>query len=113
MKTTTSNRIAARPRRHFLAASILALVAFLGLLASAIFVIRWQNVVVGNQRGLGIERPRYSPVAAGFSWFVPIWSLFGPKRAINDAWRAAAPTGDDPIWLRRTVPGLFTAWWAT
>lgn len=90
------------------------LVALVALVVAAVFVIRWQNVVLRNQRGLGIG-PRYSPVAAGFSWFVPIWSLFGPKRAMNDAWRAAepeAPAGQPTdVWLARAVPGLFAAWW--
>jgi hypothetical protein len=101
------------------ASSVDAVVTIVGLVAlvvSAVFVIRWQNVVLRNQRGLGIAQPRYSPVAAGFSWFVPIWSLFGPKRAMNDAWRAAEPA-DVPghavgVWLARGVPALFTAWWA-
>lgn len=94
-----------------------AIVTFVGLAAlivSAVFVIRWQNVVLRNQRGLGIFRPRYSPVAAGFSWFVPFWSLFGPKRALNDAWRAAEPVSEQiagGLWLARAVPGLFAAWW--
>ncbi|CAB4930065.1 unannotated protein [freshwater metagenome] len=95
---------------------IVALVALLALIASAVFVIRWQNVVLRNQQGLGVDRPRYSPVAAGFSWFVPIWSLFGPKRAMNDAWRAAAPatagSGTTNDWLLRAVPTLFSVWWA-
>jgi hypothetical protein len=86
----------------------------LALVVSAVFVIRWQNVVVRNQRGLGVH-PRYSPVAAGWSWFVPVWSLFGPKRALNDAWRAAEPDGESAIgrdhWVGRDVPGVFAAWW--
>lgn len=95
------------------ASGLLGVVSLIGLLVAAVFVIRWQNVVVGNQRGLGVEQPRYTPLAAGFSWFVPIWSLFGPKRALNDAWRAAAPAGADRVWLNRRVPALFLVWWLT
>ncbi|MDO9409667.1 DUF4328 domain-containing protein [Patulibacter sp.] len=96
---------------------VVAIIGVLALIVAAVFVIRWENVVLRNQRGLGVPRPRYAPVAAGFSWFVPIWSLFGPKRALNDAWRAAAPASEGraggDAWLVRAVPTLFTAWWAT
>jgi hypothetical protein len=96
--------------------AIVALLGGVALVVSAVLVIRWQNVVLRNQRGLGVAQPRYSPVAAGWSWFVPIWSLFGPKRAMNDAWRAAEPAvpGGIPAdrWLTRDVPALFAWWWA-
>jgi hypothetical protein len=96
--------------------AIVALVGGVALVVSAVLVIRWQNVVLRNQRGLGVAQPRYSPVAAGWSWFVPIWSLFGPKRAMNDAWRAAEPAGPGGVaadrWLARDVPALFAWWWA-
>lgn len=95
--------------------SVLAIVSVLALLVAAIFVLRWQAVVVGNQRGLGVANPRYSPVGAGWSWFVPIWALFGPKRALNDAWRAADPAagGAEPSdrWLKRPVSPLLNWWW--
>lgn len=96
------------------ASGALTVVALLGLLVAAVFVLRWQAVVVGNQQRLGIDRPRYSPRGAGWSWFVPVWALFGPKRALNDAWRAAAPAvGNEPrdAWLARPVPALFGWWW--
>ena len=92
---------------------VVAIIGVVALIVAAVFVIRWQNVVLRNQRGLGIPQPRYDTIPAGFSWFVPFWSLFGPKRAMNDAWRAAAPDGASTQWLTRDVPGLFTAWWAT
>jgi hypothetical protein len=95
---------------------VATLVGGVALVVSAVLVIRWQNVAVGNQRALGVH-PRYSPAAAGWSWFVPFWALFGPKRALNDAWRAAEPNGASTIgrdhWTARHVPGVFAAWWAS
>lgn len=86
----------------------------LALIVAAVFVIRWQNVAMHNLRALGVHR-RYSPAKAGWSWFIPVWFLFGPKRAYNDAWRAAEPDGETTIgrthWVNRAVPGVFGAWW--
>ncbi|WP_026910898.1 DUF4328 domain-containing protein [Patulibacter minatonensis] len=89
---------------------------FYGLLVVAgLLVLRWQVVPIRNQQALWIERPRYTPVAAGWCWVVPIWALFGPKKAYGDAWRAAEPLDEripGQTWTDRPVPGLFTAWWA-
>jgi len=97
-------------------ASSASLIAFgVATIVAAVFVIRWQNVAMHNQRALGVHA-RYTPVKAGWSWFVPIWWFFGPKRAYDDAWRAAEPEGASTIgrdhFVRRDVPGVFHAWWA-
>lgn len=85
------------------------------LLGAAVPVIRWQSVAIRNQRAFGV-RTRTSPTAAGWSWFVPVWCLFGPKRVFNDLWRSSEPDGasrfDRRYWQERSVPAIFFVWWA-
>jgi hypothetical protein len=95
-------------------AHVAILASVVSLVIAAVFVLRWQLLAVRNQRALRVVPPRYSPAAAGWSWVVPIWAFFGPKKAYNDLWRVAEPA-DERIpgqsWVDRAVPGLFAAWW--
>jgi hypothetical protein len=107
-------------------AAITALASFVLLLVAGVLVLRWQAVAVRNQRALGVAAPRYGVSAAGWCWFVPIWSLFGPKRTYDDLWTAAEPRPTAPdAWAtpadaeasRRPPsvvpepPTVFRIWW--
>lgn len=96
--------------------SVAGLVAILAMIVAATLVLRWQAVAVGNQWHLGLDEPRFSPAKAGWCWFVPVWSLWGPCQVYRDLWRSGEPV-DPPrssrrAWLGRPVPPMVHVWWA-
>ncbi len=57
---------------------------------------------------------RYRPGWAIGSWFVPILSLFRPKRIADDIWRGSDPDRPQAAsgsWREGSVPALFNWWW--
>jgi hypothetical protein len=85
------------------------------MLVSGVYVLLWQSDALRQQRALGLRDPRYGPVKAGWSWFVPIWSMFGPKQAYNDLWRAGEPgapvDAERGDWVTRRPAPLLLGWW--
>jgi Domain of unknown function (DUF4328) len=87
----------------------------LAFCVAAVLVIRWQSMALGNFGALALPPPRLGPLAAGIAWFVPIWSLFGPKQAYNDLWRsgdARSPAYPSPnMFVKLPVPRWLLRWW--
>jgi len=80
-------------------------------LGAAGFVF-WFVRAYRNVDALGGSR-RFSVKWAGWSWFVPILSLWRPKQIANDIWRTSDPQRpqQNPDEDER-VPRWVTAWWA-
>ena len=107
--------VADRVEQARTALELSSLAVLVCMLVSAVYVVLWQSDALRQQRALGLRNPRYGPRGAGWSWFVPIWSLFGPKQAYNDLWRAGEPDApvdaDRDAWVKRRPAPLLLAWW--
>jgi hypothetical protein len=84
------------------------------LLVTGILFIIWLYRATQNLTALGAGKLRYGPGWAIGAWFIPIFSLWGPKQVINDAWRASDPDlpawhGD--AWRGKPVPWWWMLWW--
>lgn len=84
------------------------------LILSVITFLLWFSRAYRNLGALGVRELRYSPAWAVGSWFVPILSLFRPKQAINDIWRASDPDREAAIAEpgKGAVSPLLHWWWA-
>ncbi len=82
-----------------------AVVSALALVVAGGCVIVWQTRSWHNLRTL-VERPGRSALAAAAVWFVPLWSLFGPKRNLDELWRSGDPGPGTIEW-----PAHHSLWW--
>ena len=92
--------------------SAVALLQILALIFGALFFIRWFLDAYRNVDALGGTRD-FTEKWAGWSWFVPILSLWRPKQIANEIWRASDPdrpyehpSEKAPLW------GVLALWWA-
>lgn len=96
-----------------LVASVLLL---LTMVLGGVGAIRWQTRALQNFGALAVPPPRLTTTVAGVCWFVPVWSLFGPKQTFDDIWRSGDPRlpayPPAPAFRAAAVSGLLTAWWA-
>lgn len=74
----------------------------------AVVYLRWQAL----SRSLDPGAVRYGAAAAVWCWIVPVWSLFGPKKVVDDLWAASGPQ-HGPAAVTRAAPGWVTTWWLT
>jgi hypothetical protein len=85
--------------------------------AAAVAYIVWFHRAYTNLPRLGVPDPRHHAGWAIASWFVPVVSLFLPKRMHNDIWRASEPSLPWParreLWDGTSLPDVHGAWWFT
>ncbi|GAA4520147.1 DUF4328 domain-containing protein [Nonomuraea ferruginea] len=75
---------------------------------TAVAFLVWIFRVRANAEILAPDEQRHSRPWAILAWFVPIISLWFPKRIVDDIWSASHRDENDP-WPRS---GLVTLWWA-
>lgn len=90
-------------------------VSSLAMLVAGLFVIRWQLAALRNLAALGAAPARWSPLAAGAAWFVPVWNLFAPKQVFDQLWRSSEPGRPADVTPAEVdaieLPRFLTAWW--
>ncbi|MCY2976916.1 MAG: DUF4328 domain-containing protein [Planctomycetota bacterium] len=86
------------------AAGVLYIVVFL---LTAIVFSTWINHAHHNVRGFGAEAMTITPAWAVGFFFVPIFNLFKPYKAMSELWRASQSPGD---WSSNST-GLVPLWW--
>lgn len=89
----------------------------LGLhLAVVIAFLMWFSRSYRNLERLGASNLRYGTGWSIGAWFIPIYSLWGPKKIANDIWRASDPDLPDQAegrWRDAPIPSLlFGSWWS-
>ena len=80
---------------------ITGLAQALVFLVTAVLFLVWFGRSAANLKRW--SHPRHGTAFSVVSWFIPIVSLWIPKQAANDIWRAGE---------HREVPGYVHAWWA-
>lgn len=83
-------------------------------LACVVGFLIWFGRAFRNLERLGARELHWGKRAVIMYWFVPIVSLFLPKKVMNDIWRASDPELPAPTrnWENKRVPALFHWWWA-
>jgi hypothetical protein len=85
-------------------------------LVAAVFFIRWFHRAYANLPAVGVDRLDHSTGWAIAAWFIPIVSLFWPKRIADEIWRGSEPSLEPDQaadWRRGKVPAFYGLWWLT
>ena len=83
-------------------------------LVTAVLFIRWFHRAYANLPAVGTEGLRHGAAWAIGAWFVPIVSLFWPKRMADEIWRGSDPSFEPdqgPGWGQAKVPAIVGVWW--
>jgi hypothetical protein len=64
-----------------------------------------------NARSFGCSPLRFTPRWSAGVFFVPIWNLYKPYRAVAELWQASESRAGVP-WQTAPTPGLLHVWWA-
>ena len=83
--------------------SVLGIVQFLLLFATAIYFIQWFKRAYDNVEALGADR-RFSGGWAIWSWVVPVLNLWRPRRIAHEIWHGGGPDSEP-------VPAVVNWWW--
>jgi hypothetical protein len=81
-------------------------------LIAGVAFLRWFHRAYANLPAVGVERLRHGTGWAIGAWFVPIASLFWPKRIADEIWRGSDPDAAD-AGDKAKVTSLYGAWWRT
>jgi hypothetical protein len=81
---------------------------------TVVLFLFWFHRAYKNLRALGIRKLGHKTPMAIFSWFIPIYTWFGPKAIANEIWRGSEPNppSHPHAWTERHVPPLLHWWWA-
>ena len=82
---------------------------FFVYLLTAILVLMWIYRANFNARRLGARGLKFSPAGSIGWYFVPVYSLWRPYRALKEIWQASMDPED---WRAKPVPSLLPVWWA-
>lgn len=110
--TVTWEQFQAAQDRH----DLVILIQMAVYVVAAVVFIRWFHRAYANLPAVGIDRLGHRTGWAIGSWFVPIVSLFWPKRIADEIWRGSDPSmePDQSDGRRRgKVPVFFGLWWLT
>jgi hypothetical protein len=88
------------------------LIALLALqLAAGIAFLSWVYRAYANLTALGCDGS-WTPGAAVFAFFIPLFNLYAGYRVCSELWRASKPGASDGNWKRAPEPSLLPIWWA-
>ena len=110
--TVTLAQFQAAEDRH----DLVILIQVAVYLVAAVVFIRWFHRAYANLPAVGIDGLGHRTGWAIGAWFVPIVSLFWPKRIADEIWRGSNPSMEpDQSDARRRgkVPVFFGLWWLT
>lgn len=83
-------------------------------LVTTVFFCRWLYRAYGNMQTLARDNTfddrygAFTPAGAVWAFFIPIFNLWRPHRAVSDLWYRSAPDETAPVHA-----GIITAWWAS
>ena len=88
------------------AQAVASLVVMGGMVLAAVAFVAWFHRMYRNSDAVAPGSRRYGTGWSIGAWFVPILSLWRPKKIANDMWRAAEGSGEDG-----RVGGVVHWWW--
>jgi Domain of unknown function (DUF4328) len=110
--TVTLEQFQAAEDRH----DLVILIQMGVYIVAGVFFIRWFYRAYANLPAVGVDKLDHRKGWAIGAWFVPILSLFWPKRMADEIWRGSDPSlePDRSDGSRRgKVPVFFGLWWLT
>jgi hypothetical protein len=110
--TVTLEQFQAAEDRH----DLVILIQMGVYLVAGVVFIRWFYRAYANLPAVGIDKLDHRTGWAIGAWFVPIVSLFWPKRIADEIWRGSDPSlePEQSDGSRRgKVPVFFGLWWLT
>jgi hypothetical protein len=110
--TVTWEQFQAAQDRH----DLVILIQMAVYVVAGVVFIRWFHRAYANLPAVGIDGLGHRTGWAIGAWFVPIVSLFWPKRIADEIWRGSDPSlepDQSDGWRRGKVPVFFGLWWLT
>lgn len=94
------------------ASAIVGALNLLGMLAAAVFFVRWLLQARRNVDALGARGLVHAHKWALWGWFVPIFNLFRPYQVVEEIWRGSDPQPGRPLAiLSESTPVMLPVWW--
>jgi len=88
-----------------------ALGSLLAFVATAVLFLVWLKKSGENALALGARGMDYTPGWRVGWYFVPVYNLVKPFKAMSELWKASDPGAGPEDWKDTPTPGLLRAWW--